>query len=52
LRRSSPDDDEVDKNEFDDDIEQASQDFNNFGTPLKLIDTQNRIWLRILIKEK
>jgi hypothetical protein len=37
---------------FDDDIEQVAKDINNFGTPLHAIDTQNRIWLRIISKEK
>lgn len=37
---------------LDDDIEQVSKDINNFGTPLNAIDTQNRIWLKIITKEK
>lgn len=41
-----------DRNMFDDDIEQVSKDFNNFGTPLNAIDTQNRIWLKIITKER
>lgn len=41
-----------DENMFDDDIEQVSKDFNNFGTPLNAIDTQNRIWLKIITKER
>ena len=40
------------RNMLDDDIEQVSKDINNFGTPLNAIDTQNRIWLKILTKEK
>ena len=40
------------RNMLDNDIEQVSKDINNFGTPLNAIDTQNRIWLKILTKEK
>jgi len=42
----------VDKDLFEDDIEQASKSINNFSTPLTAIDTQNRIWLKILTREK
>jgi len=35
----------------DDDIEQVSKDFQDFGIPLGAIDTQNRIWLKIITKE-
>lgn len=37
---------------LDRDIEQFSNDFNNFGTPFTAIDSQNRIWIKILNMEK
>lgn len=40
------------RNMLDDDIEQMSRDIHNFETPLNAIDTQNRIWLKIITKEK
>jgi hypothetical protein len=40
----------VEKDLFEDDIEQASRSIHN--SPLTLIDTQNRIWLKILTREK
>ena len=43
----------MDRDLFEDDIEQASRPLNNhFSTPLTVIDTQNRIWLKILTREK
>ncbi len=43
----------MDRDLFEDDIEQASRPLNNhFSTPLTIIDTQNRIWLKILTREK
>mmetsp|Transcript_11922 Transcript_11922/g.18389 ORF Transcript_11922/g.18389 Transcript_11922/m.18389 type:complete len:124 (+) Transcript_11922:1576-1947(+) len=46
-------DDEVEfslheKKIFTDDIEQVSKDIGSFGTPLNVIDTQNRIWIRVI----
>lgn len=37
--------------QIDNDIEQFSKDVNNFGTTFNIIDSQNRIWLKILTKE-
>lgn len=41
------------RNLFDEDIEQITRDLNNFGTPMNAIaiDTQNRIWLKIIFRE-
>lgn len=39
------------KNLFDEDVEQISKGLDNLGTPLNAIDTQNRIWLRIIVEE-
>lgn len=41
----------LDKDLFENDIEQSSRP-NHFSTPLTTIDTQNRIWLKILTREK
>ena len=42
----------VDRDLFEDDIEQAQKGITAFSTPLTAIDTQNRIWLKILMREK
>jgi len=42
----------VDRDLFEDDIEQAQKGITSFSTPLTAIDTQNRIWLKILMREK
>lgn len=42
----------VDRDLFEDDIEQAQRSINSFSTPLTAVDTQNRIWLKILTREK
>eukprot|EP00347_Sterkiella_histriomuscorum_P015009 403358661 len=42
----------VDKDLFEDDISQASRELNSFSSPLALIDTQNRIWMKIISREK
>lgn len=42
----------VDRDLFEDDIEQAQRGMNSFSTPLTSVDTQNRIWLKILTREK
>lgn len=42
----------VDRDLFEDDIEQAQRGITSFSTPLTAIDTQNRIWLKILLREK
>ena len=42
----------VDRDLFEDDIEQAQKSINSFSTPLTSVDTQNRIWLKILTREK
>ena len=42
----------VDKDLFEDDIEQAQRGITSFSTPLTAVDTQNRIWLKILMREK
>ena len=43
----------IDKDLFENDIEEASRPMNNhFSTPLTTIDTQNRIWLKIITREK
>jgi hypothetical protein len=34
------------------DIEQVQRDLQNFATPLNVIDSQNRIWIKIIFKEK
>lgn len=41
------------RNLFDEDIEQITRDLHNFGTPMNAIavDTQNRIWLKIIFRE-
>lgn len=38
--------------QFDEDIEQANKDMNNYSSPLATIDTQNKIWLKIITREK
>lgn len=42
----------MDKDLFDDDISSASRELNTFSSPLALIDTQNKIWLKIISREK
>lgn len=43
----------IDKDLFENDIEQVSRPSNShFALPLTSIDTQNRIWLKILSREK
>lgn len=42
----------VDKDLFEDDISQATKEINNFSSPHVLIDTQNRIWIKIIEREK
>jgi hypothetical protein len=42
----------VDLDLFEDDIEQAQRGVGGFSTPLTAIDTQNRIWLKIITREK
>ena len=42
----------VDRDLFEDDIEQVQKSLNNFSTPLTAVDTQNRIWLKIITREK
>lgn len=42
----------VDRDLFEDDIEQAQRGITSFSTPLTAVDTQNRIWLKILMREK
>ena len=42
----------VDRDLFEDDIEQAQRGITSFNTPLTAVDTQNRIWLKILMREK
>ena len=42
----------VDRDLFEDDIEQAQKGITAFSTPLTSIDTQNRIWLKILMREQ
>jgi len=42
----------MDRDLFEDDIELAQKGISAFSTPLTAIDTQNRIWLKILMREK
>ena len=42
----------MDRDLFEDDIEQAQRGITSFNTPLTAVDTQNRIWLKILMREK
>jgi hypothetical protein len=44
--------DHLDKDLFEDDINSAGRDINNFSSPLIMIDTQNKIWLKIISREK
>ena len=38
----------LDKDLFDDDITQSGKDINQYSSPMLLIDTQNKIWLKII----
>ncbi|CDW86490.1 UNKNOWN [Stylonychia lemnae] len=42
----------VDRDLFDDDISNASREINTFSSPLAIIDTQNKIWMKIISREK
>ena len=41
-----------DKELFQEDIEQQAKDINTFASPLVTKDTQNKIWVKILNREK
>jgi hypothetical protein len=45
----------MDKELFEDDIEQVQRgdagDLSNYSSPLAAIDTQNKIWLKIITRE-
>ena len=42
----------MDRELFEDDISQVSKELNAISSPLALIDTQNRIWIKIISREK
>jgi hypothetical protein len=42
----------LDKDLFEDDVTQQGKDINQYSSPLFMIDTQNKIWSKIIQREK